>query len=233
MGFGIKLAEAESPSEIAENDAILAARAKIEYYELSRYQILNVTSLCLAQWEREVLGVNDNQNENQNQNGTVAEIQLPEIVDVDEDGDGLIEINRTELERALTECAQSFMEDIQAFQEVSANNSEAFDSLSFNWNRCWPLKSAPQFIFYPTEEMILLANPYQQEEYYKEEWTTMQQELYERYLPPNATEEEEYDAFLRSIEEATGSDACEENMGGTTWFFFTIMTTVGYGNQVT
>ena len=31
--------------------------------------------------------------------------------------------------------------------------------------------------------------------------------------------------------EATGEEGCEENFAGTAWFWFTVMTTVGYGNQ--
>lgn len=41
MGFGIILAQHESPTEISDNDAILSARAQIEYFDISGSKLLN------------------------------------------------------------------------------------------------------------------------------------------------------------------------------------------------
>lgn len=200
----------------------------------------SVTNVCLARWEREVLdGTLDGEIlqadesiiQDSLSNQTVAEIEdtNQEFLDEnDQDGDGFVSINRTLLEVSMDRCARSFLPKLEAFQETNANNSIAFNSLSFNWNRCWDLTSNSQFVFYPSREMIRAAHPAQQEEYYEQEWRLMQETLYEKYLPELG---DDYEAYLRSVQEATGASACEENMGGTAWFFFTIMTTVGYGNQ--
>jgi Ion channel len=239
MGFGIKLAQAESPQEIAGNDEILAARATIDRFRLTPTNVLNATQQCWQEFRIESnLTNNDNGNDDNGGND-----------------DEVIAINTTQLEISLRNCAQSYAPDIVAAQQATDNYSAiASQSLSFNWNRCWALKHQPQFLFYPTPEMIAAAHPDAQAEYYQQEWSRVQQALYQEYLSndnvnninntntnTNATttdkekeekeEEQEYQAFVKSIQEATGADACEENMGGTAWFFFTIMTTVGYGNQ--
>jgi len=243
MGFGVLLAQYESPSEIADNDAILGARAQVAYFEVSRVKLLNVTNVCLARWEKNVLegGTGGGtlepilvEDTDLDDNETLAEIEDTNeafLQQVDADGDGFVSINRTLLEDSLEDCTRSFVPELQAFQDVTANNSIAFDSLSFNWNRCWNISTNSQFILHPTDAQKQAAHPSQQEAYYEQEWTEMQLALYEQYLPENPTEEEDYEAFLRSVQEATGMAACEPNMGGTAWFFFTIMTTVGYGNQ--
>mmetsp|Transcript_17955 Transcript_17955/g.31472 ORF Transcript_17955/g.31472 Transcript_17955/m.31472 type:complete len:676 (-) Transcript_17955:6-2033(-) len=243
MGFGVLLAQYESPSEIADNDAILGARAQVAYFEVSRVKLLNVTNVCLARWEKNVLegGTGGGtlepilvEDTDLDDNETLAEIEDTNeafLQQVDADGDGFVSINRTLLEDSLEDCTRSFVPELQAFQDATANNSIAFDSLSFNWNRCWNISTNSQFILHPTDAQKQAAHPSQQEAYYEQEWTEMQLALYEQYLPENPTEEEDYEAFLRSVQEATGMAACEPNMGGTAWFFFTIMTTVGYGNQ--
>jgi hypothetical protein len=194
MGFGMLLAQAESPEEIDSNDAIIAARRTIEYFSISSTSLLNVTEQCLAQWEEDAVFTNV-------------------------DGSGIAEVNVTRLEQSLQECAESYFPAIQQFQEVSANNSAtASQSLSFNWNRCWPLLGQTQLIFFPTTDMIEAAHPDSQAEYFEQEWDKMQQELFQEYLPANATDAEIDEAFFRSIDEATGANTCEENMGGTAWW---------------
>jgi hypothetical protein len=208
MAFGIQLSQAEAPTEIDGNDAVLAARAHIDYFETSSSELLNVTQACLVYF----IDKNDLTND---------------------DDDDFVQVNRTGLESWLQGCLEDlYLPYLEAYQQVAENNSAtASQSLRFNWNRCWELKDDAQFEFYPTWEMVYAARPHAQADYYTREWTTMQQELYQAYLPSNATEGEQYEAFLRSIEDATGADACEENMAATAWFFFTIMTTMGFGNQ--
>ncbi|KAL3907376.1 MAG: hypothetical protein SGARI_003567 [Bacillariaceae sp.] len=206
MGFGILLAQAESPQEIDGNDAIIAARRTIAYFRISDTALLNITDQCLTQWD---------------QDGDLFV------------GEGAIaQVNRTRLAESLEECAASYFPEIQQYSNASEEFSgTASESLSFNWNRCWQFTGQRQLIFAPTDDMIEAARPDSQAEYFEEEWDRTQQELYQKYLPANATEEEQEEAFSRSVEEATGANTCEENMGGTAWFFFTIITTVGYGNQ--
>jgi len=50
----------------------------------------------------------------------------------------------------------------------------------------------------------------------------MQTDLYDKYLTQygaNVTSDEQYQAFIQSVQEASGSSVCSENVGGTAWFF--------------
>lgn len=58
---------------------------------------------------------------------------------------------------------------------------------------------------------------------------------YNKTLPENATKREvletELFAYRTATSEASGGSACEPNIPASAWFFFTVMTTIGYGNQ--
>jgi hypothetical protein len=135
----------------------------------------------------------------------------------------------------LEQCALPYTDIYNSAKKIRESDSEeAFSSLSFNWNRCWNdtfAEGNPRIIFHPTDEIIAASHPDAQAEAYKQEWRKMQTDLFEKYLPVDATADERTEAFGRSVVEATGAGSCRPNLGGTAWFFFTIMTTVGYGNQ--
>jgi hypothetical protein len=46
---------------------------------------------------------------------------------------------------------------------------------------------------------------------------------------PSSTAEENLQMFITATDQATGSETCEPNGVASTWFWFTIMTTMGYG----
>ncbi|KAG7345565.1 ion channel [Nitzschia inconspicua] len=65
-------------------------------------------------------------------------------------------------------------------------------------------------------------------------WQQDQHKLFRQYLGECSIEDDltcEKDAFERSVDGATGSGICSVNTGGSAWFWFTVMSTVGYGNQ--
>lgn len=116
--------------------------------------------------------------------------------------------------------------------------------LSFNWIRCWNVTDTGPFVVYnPTEEMLEAA--VQQAQFYAQVWQLDQRRLFQEYMAeldlsdgtegvydldsllelPNITEG--VDAWLRSIEDATGGGGCSENTSASAWFWFTVMTTVG------
>ncbi|KAG7338840.1 ion channel [Nitzschia inconspicua] len=223
MGIGIKLAQVESPEEINENDAIVAARTMINRYRLTSNRLLNVTQICWNEFRLQDEEQQSLEQMTEEQQQQQQQQQQNEVV---------IQVNVTSLQQSLTECVNSFIPEVEAFDEASNNySSVAAQSMSFNWNRCWPMRQQRQLILYPTMEMIEAARPEAQADYFQQQWAIVQQQLYQDYLPVNATEDEELEAFQRSVQDATGADACDENLGATAWFFFTIMTTVGYGNQ--
>lgn len=76
-----------------------------------------------------------------------------------------------------------------------------------------------------------------QEEFYEASWNQDFDYWYALYLAEaedsggNITANETQEAFAKALQQATGSQDCVVNRAGTSWFFFTVMTTVGYGNQ--
>lgn len=238
IGFGVLLAQYESPTEIETNDAILAARAQIDFFDISADKLVKVTKLCWEEWEQSIFTDTDTDDDDGDANADVSQLlNLDTLIDIfgnnntviDLEAFGINAINVTKVGISLDQCTRSFLPQIQEIQEVTQNYSEAFLSLKFNWNRCWDTEilGNSNVVFHPTDEQKEAARPAAQEAYFQQVWTEMQQELYQQYLPPNATSEQEREAFLRSIEEATGDSGCTANSGGTAWFFFTIMTTVG------
>lgn len=205
LGFGQLLATLEMDQETADNNAIIAARKTIEVVDLERLKLLDIPGEC---W-RSYLETNEDVS-----NSTIASI------------------NGTEVGDFMKNCAASYIPRLEFINEVRDNSSLAFDSPSFNWNRCWNESMlSSKIVFHPTEEHIIASRPENQEQSFILEWERQYDILLERYLPTNATEDELTEALQRAIEEASGGDSCKANRAGTAWFFFTIMTTVGYGNQ--
>lgn len=205
--LGVVLAGYESPPEILANDQILAARAQLSFaYNTSAIELLDITNYCLEEYWT-----------NQGPLG---------VVNFGNTTNDWVPVNRTDMQRVLDECTTSFTPQVQGLQSSLQNISTlAFESLTFNWNRCWPYGS--QAVFYPSQQMKIAARPDNQEAYFQQEWQQMQEDLYVTLRPINATPEEDRQAYLASIEQATGDAACVTNQDGTAWFFFTIMTTVG------
>ena len=145
-----------------------------------------------------------------------------------------------DMEQFMQQCTALYEDEVAIFYELETNHSNAAgESMSFNWNRCWPkdlidkMLASPGkgYVFYPSQEVIEASHPDQQGATFEQRWHESQQELYQEYLPENATADDQWQAFLKSTQDASASDTCIINTAGTTWFFFTVMTTVGYGNQ--
>lgn len=208
--FGALLASFESGEELIRNDSILQAKAEMEYFQVDTETLLDLPYYCLGQFFRE-------------QNET----SLTTLFDA------------TTLASTFQECSAGVAPTVELALQVEANNSDlATEPLAFHWNRCWnetTQEYAEQFsfIFYPTMEIIEASRPKQQALTYTQAWQASQEVFYQQFLDGNEspTPEEEREAFRQSIAVATGEETCQRNIGGTAWFFFTVMTTVGYGNQ--
>ena len=226
MAFGSMLADLERPAEVERNDDILRALARISFFEVSEQELLNAPSVCLALWKLKVLGdqasaaefsldtsvellVNDTYLDTYE-----AEVTEALLNKTDPDGDGFILVNQTLLQTTLDECAPVYAPILQAYREAQQNNPEAFRSLSFTWIRCWDSKrfGRPNRVFYPTTDQIYAAHPANQSAIYQKEWQTRHAELYQQLLPENATMEDDYIAFEKSVEAASGGSVCEKNV---------------------
>lgn len=75
------------------------------------------------------------------------------------------------------------------------------------------------------------ALPSTQAELYAESWRKNQKELQAAFAAENQTATE-LEALTKSYAHATGQEKCSVNMPAAAWFWFTVMSTVGYGNQV-
>ncbi|CAJ1954000.1 unnamed protein product [Cylindrotheca closterium] len=136
----------------------------------------------------------------------------------------------------ITQCQAKQTADIQIYLEDEANYGESStSSLSFNWNRCYAKEinevwGSTRFVFFPPPELIEASHPSQQEAAVETEFVRILNESEKACLGDGGDEEE---CFEQALEDAAGAagDVCHDNVEGTSWFFFTIMTTVGYGNQ--
>jgi Ion channel len=130
---------------------------------------------------------------------------------------------------ALTSIHQNLTETLQL-----SHNGTFSNSLTFNWVICTPsgrgLGNRATNWSNNTER-----RPQAQKDYFISVWEADQQELYQSYF--NATydgsnlEHAKLFAYNQSIQSASGESRCSYNIAGTAWFWFTILSTMGYGNQ--
>eukprot|EP00554_Chaetoceros_debilis_P006072 CAMPEP_0194074738 /NCGR_PEP_ID=MMETSP0149-20130528/1828_1 /TAXON_ID=122233 /ORGANISM="Chaetoceros debilis, Strain MM31A-1" /LENGTH=466 /DNA_ID=CAMNT_0038755003 /DNA_START=81 /DNA_END=1478 /DNA_ORIENTATION=- len=85
---------------------------------------------------------------------------------------------------------------------------------SFNWNTC--------------SRDGLPAPKKEQGQYLYDHWVESKQQLYAEYSQTDEIEDSE--ALELAIDNATAGDICKTNSAGGAMFWFTIMTTIGYGN---
>eukprot|EP00536_Pseudo-nitzschia_multiseries_P005760 jgi/Psemu1/286002/fgenesh1_pg.112_\ len=127
--------------------------------------------------------------------------------------------------------------------------------LTFNWNRCWNDTELGSNIdpFRPSQKQVEASQYRNQTDYYTKRWNSHRKYLYRAYSLDmgceNITNENNntesgnatttvnndrimcyWEATKQSVLEATGKGGCQTNTGSSAWFWFTIMTTVGYGN---
>ena len=235
MGFGALLAEYEKMEEIEGNNAILAARAKLA---IDQQRAIQKTLQCAADWgsyqelsrqEQATLSVLTALPDSNVTFNLTEPLMLDDFTTIDNNNSLFDCISSDDGSGAFGNAITR--EQIQAL---------AFESLSFNWNRCWnrtkyemefdiSKPTEASFVFHPTEEQMYGTRPAEQYRMFSHYWNMSQQEEFERLLPSaeNATAEEIRDALDLSIELATGEATCKKNVAATAWFFFTIMTTVG------
>jgi len=132
----------------------------------------------------------------------------------------------------MTQCQKEQNDEIQTYLEVRDDyGNTGADSLSFNWVRCWPEKidtiwGDTQFVFFPSRSLIQASHPSQQEAFVENEFARILEDEETKCLESGGDSNECFEQALEEASAATG-DVCHANVEGTSWFFFTIMTTVG------
>jgi hypothetical protein len=147
---------------------------------------------------------------------------------------------------ACGDSARQFTNGIQQRWTKELESVSSQTSFSFHWNRCSAYddeettEERNKFRFMPSQAQIIASRPLEQAKHYARIWQERQIELEAKYLEQLLKEEEEQQlgvvaaritAFEMSLQDATAADKCNSNASGAAWFWFTIMTTVGYGNQ--
>lgn len=172
-----------------------------------------------------------------------------QYIDVDiEDGDMPFEeielVNTTDLMSYMSRCGSNALKLIEQYElEGIVDTSLVGEGLSFNWMRCTiENNSSTSFkgffndFFEPFRNDTTFLRPEAQEAFVLEQWRVQQKGLYDKYFDQFYNVEgmprldARWQALQLSFEEATGHEGCDMNWYAGAWFWFTIMTTIGYGN---
>eukprot|EP00980_Cylindrotheca_fusiformis_P027602 scaffold21455_cov116-Cylindrotheca_fusiformis.AAC.19 len=222
----------EAPKEYATNDAVIKARFLFNLSNPGIYQekLVNLPMTCFYDYLNET---------------NVTRLPDGRLVP---DEAITTEMLLSDLSIQMKECSAHAKEVL----DLHNGRQEQVFSLSivpltFNWIRCWDQQVYGRHNpVQPTPEQILAAG--NQTLFYEETWLADQARLYQGYIRNETTgggNESDTNsttpcqgltcynrlALDRSVAEATGRHGCGSNIAAAAWFFFTVMTTVGYGNQ--
>jgi hypothetical protein len=239
--FGYIVATSESPYEINSNDAVYAAQT---IAIRSSFLITNFTAalprLCLDIYV------------DQDDDDDLLNVSQPIIQDTLA-GTGYttyttaaLDISRNSTIRTFFNQTFNSSQDLYDFllrcgEQARTINTRLIVSLlqnmtsvsqqpTFNWIRCvnesTGLQGTDAFLRAPVDQYRFDA----QEQLYQETWLNNQNELFRQNLANDQMSIIE--AYVQSLKDATGGSKCGLNGPAATWFFFTVMTSIGYGNMV-
>ena len=122
--------------------------------------------------------------------------------------------DNTTLVEYMEVCLNPFLDRTnETFDEISRQLfGTGTTDLSFHWARCSPVNQSNYFI----DQQIVLTR-----------WLANWEQLFFSYQAEGFSTA---DAYYWSVGNATGTDECTVNTAGGAFFWFTIMTTIGYGN---
>jgi len=110
--------------------------------------------------------------------------------------------------------------------------AEVISGMTFNWMRCWNITLLGDVNpwFPNTEHLVAATN---QSQFFEASWNENQTKLFNQYKDEENCSNATCEKVIhdRSVREATGATMCGINKGASAWFWFVVMTTVGYGNQ--
>jgi hypothetical protein len=253
--LGIVLARFEIDGEIEANNAIMRGKYELSKYPYDEtlnflfglpticfdyylYKKLDKTGdtnytmdgLMGGETQQDMLDATFTYNKNNIANLTLwVGDRFPPVEVGDDNDDPAIAVS--EIREYLGVCENAGADLIQNFVEItSARRDTALtDTMSFNWMRCWNTTELgtvnPLYA-----NSIHLEAAGNQIDFYDEMWFLDQQQLYQQYLnDSNCTSDVscQKEAHEKSVVDATGADMCDINVGGSAWFWFVFMTTVG------
>lgn len=155
-------------------------------------------------------------------------------------GDEIL-VNTTDMLEFMAECGElagNFTRQllVDEFTDVA----EKSGGITLNWIRCVE-GDASRCDFNPNLCGNLAFNrstflPSTQAQVYANAWKANQEELFEEYFSGYLEEgqspsEAAVSAYRQSTQDATGQKNCTVNTPAGSWFWFTVMSTIGYGNQ--
>jgi len=150
-------------------------------------------------------------------------------------------VNTTDLMVYMNGCGVEALDLVSQYSFSEAVDTSLIGAdLSFNWMSCdgensTGFKGFLDNFFAPNRNQTILRPGYQ-EQIVVDQWRQNQQELYRQYfdqyynIDGKRRFEARWLALQNSFEQATGHLTCDMNWYAGAWFWFTIMTTIGYGN---
>jgi hypothetical protein len=227
VGGGYWLASFEAPNEIEANDVVLRSQFLQEDLDGSGNQaldyLLDLPSLCFEKYLEEQAITDTNYS---------LSIMVA-LTNEDIPTTGLLQATSQTLSQILLRLALCATDAEISAERVAilrkAIEDEAVSGdLTFNWIRCWnQTELGTNTPLRPTAEHLEAAA--NQSEFYTEEWEADRARITSEYLEnvENVTAAEIGKARQYGIDTATGGNDCNANSAGTSWFWFTVMTTVG------
>ncbi|GKY98452.1 hypothetical protein MPSEU_000802600 [Mayamaea pseudoterrestris] len=244
---GLMLAKSEAPNEVHVNDKNLENTAKSLSAAMTLGEITSrIPKLCMN-----LFFFNDTQSHNLTEKlsdyilkASQDSNSFQDVYRNDQSSSGsMVTINTTDLYEFMKECGQAATPAVEQLFRKLKNSTANSASMTFNWIRCFPGARGIESLSVPwlTRSNLSEIQPQAQRDLFTQTWWADQQQLYQQHLnasiasgdgsdPVNLTKAKLH-AYQQSIDQATGGTACELNAAASGWFWFIILSTVGYGNQ--
>jgi len=242
-GFGFLLVVHEAPREQQSNSAILESRARFNRTFGNSTELAQLPAVCYQQYleQTDYTKFEERINEyiliSSRDAANITNITNTSVINnLNYTIGDILDETKEELYLSMLKCQQEQHSETAAYMDVRQEDGpDAADSLRFNWNRCWSEGIRAKYgdrlaVYFPPNHLVEASHPAQQEAAVETEFIRILNEEESKCLELGGQEDECFEQALLEASEGAGN-ICNDNVEATSWFFFTIMTTVGYGNQ--